>query len=108
MRFPLEFEKQHYGVMIISKKDFDSEKAHSQILWRIEFLRRTLSSTLHTFKHNPVHELCDRRLQPAGDRRVREIEEELIRQWAGKRVTVGERRLLAPQLARAAGPERKN
>ncbi|MCG2749303.1 MAG: undecaprenyl/decaprenyl-phosphate alpha-N-acetylglucosaminyl 1-phosphate transferase [Desulfobulbaceae bacterium] len=61
MRFPLEYEGQRYGTMMVSKKDFDSTKNHTQTLWRLEFLRRTLANALHNFKAQPQFELYDRR-----------------------------------------------
>ncbi|MCJ7600341.1 MAG: undecaprenyl/decaprenyl-phosphate alpha-N-acetylglucosaminyl 1-phosphate transferase [Desulfobulbaceae bacterium] len=61
MRFPLEYDGRHYGTMMVSKKDFDSTSHHTQTLWRLEFLRRTLGNALHNFKAQPQFELYDRR-----------------------------------------------
>ncbi len=96
MRFPLEFDGQLYGLMIISKKDFDSDKAHTQTLWRLEFLRRTITATLHTFKQKQEHEFCDRRVNVLGDRRTNEVKIALIRQIEERRRDSQDRRKPAP------------
>jgi len=69
IRFPLKCDNYHYGVLKVSKKHSNSVKDNSQTLWRVEFLRRTLSSTLQEFKKNPKYGLQDRRT-PQGDRRL--------------------------------------
>lgn len=78
MRFPLKYDQQHYGVLKASKKDFTSAREHSQTLWRLEFLRRTLSSALSDFREKPTFELRDRRTVPLGDRRVHALKGELL------------------------------
>lgn len=77
IRFPLECENSHYGLLKVSKKHTDSDKEHSQTLWRLEFLRRTLSCTLHKFKQNTKYGLQDRRV-PLGDRRLHTIKDKLL------------------------------
>lgn len=77
IRFPLKCEHHHYGVLKVSKKHSNSVKDNSQTLWRLEFLRRTLSSTLHEFKQNPKYGLQDRRV-PVGDRRIHTVKDELL------------------------------
>ena len=72
-RFPLECEGQHFGVLIVSKKNFTSEKSHSYTLWRLEYLRRTLSLSLHKFKYQSEYELYDRRGSLAINRRIKQI-----------------------------------
>lgn len=77
IRFPLKCEDHHYGVLKLSKKHSNLIKDNSQTLWRLEFLRRTLSSTLHEFKQNPAYGLQDRRV-PVGDRRIHSVKDELL------------------------------
>ncbi len=91
MRFPLECNGKSFGVLIISKKDFSSARSHAQTLWRLEFLRRTLSTALHNFQAVPVFELLDRRSQGrVGDRGMHQVKEQLIKE-------IGERRSKAPK-----------
>ncbi len=85
MRFPLECEGQYFGVMCVSLSGFNSDKSHTQILWRLEFLRRTLASSLQRLKHNPAHELGDRRGQ-LGNRRINTLKNELIDQLEDRRI----------------------
>ncbi|MCK5545064.1 MAG: undecaprenyl/decaprenyl-phosphate alpha-N-acetylglucosaminyl 1-phosphate transferase [Desulfobulbaceae bacterium] len=93
MRFPLEYEGQHFGVLMVSKRDFDSAKFHSQTLWRLEFLRRTFASALHTFKYKPEFQLYDRRKNYIRDRRIHEVKHSLIRELEkDKRINGGDRR----------------
>jgi len=77
IRFPLNSDEHHYGVLKVSKKQSNSVKEHSQTLWRLEFLRRTLASTLHEFKKNSKYGMQDRRV-PLGDRRLHTVQDELV------------------------------
>ena len=91
LRFPLKSEGTHYGVLIISKKCLDCDRSQSQTLWRLEFLRRTLSDALQRFKEQPHYELHDRR-RPFGDRRAHRAKEQLINEMEDRRVQNQERR----------------
>ena len=61
LRFPLEYEGRDYGSLMVSKRKFNSSKLHSQTLWRLEYLRRTLGAALHNFSKDTRYELSDRR-----------------------------------------------
>lgn len=77
IRFPLNCKDHHYGILKISKKYSNSVRNQSQILWRLEFLRRTLSNTLHEFKKYPKYGLHDRRV-PIEDRRLHEVKDQFL------------------------------
>lgn len=91
LRFPLKSEGTHYGILIISKKYLNSDRSQSQTLWRLEFLRRTLSDALRRFKENPHYELYDRR-RPFGDRRAHKAKDQLLHAMEDRRVRRQERR----------------
>lgn len=91
LRFPLKSKETHYGVLIISKKCLDMDKSQSQILWRLEFLRRTLSDALQQFAEKPQYGLQDRR-RPFGDRRAHKAKEQLINEMEDRRARDQERR----------------
>lgn len=85
MRFPLKCDNHYYGILKVSKKHFNSTQEHSQTLWRLEFLRRTLGSALCDFRKNPTFAISDRRTVPLGDRRTHQLKEQLLGEIRNRR-----------------------